>query len=406
MKRKQIVIDPGHGGSDPGGMAGRLVEKDLNLDISRRVADKLAAYEAEVLFTRQGDTTVGLKERADIANSGPAGFFLSIHCNSGGGEGFESYVHPGAPAATLNIREKLHREVARFALERNIADRGMKAANFAVLRLAKMPAVLLETLFIDHPRDAELLRDHSFLNDLTAAISLGVAAALDLAPKVPGEIRTPAKVPADTRPAQARLFLAGKNPAAPDYVDMYVSMEQRYGIRWDAVFAQSCKETAFWKFGGLVKPEQNNFAGLGAFGGNPGAGFRTPAEGIEAQFQHWHVYYYGGDLPAGSIPLDPRRDAVLKSGWAGRLEYVEDLGGRWAPGPDYGVSIVRDYLTPMKNTAVPEPPAPPWNPQQEIDNLKKAGLIVSDHNPEDFVTWGELATVLNRIMAKGFKSIE
>lgn len=400
--KKVIVIDPGHGGIDPGAMANGLLEKNLNLDICRRLVEKLAPYEADIILTRDSDTSVNLKTRAEIANLAAADFFLSIHCNAGGGEGFESYVHIAAPATTLGIREILHREVARFFLERNIADRGMKAADFAVLRLSKMPAVLLELLFVDHPRDAELLQSGVFLNSLAAAAAQGVAAALNLDLKQDQggstPMGTPVKVPSETRPGQARAYLREKNPGAPDHVDIYASMGMKYGIRWDVVFAQSCRETGFWKFGGLVKPEQNNFAGLGSFGGSSGATFSTPAEGIEAQFQHWHTYYYGGDLPAGTPVLDPRRDAVLKSGWAGKLVYVEDLGGHWAPNREYGIIIVRDYLTPMKNTVVPEPPPPPWDPQAELDKLKKAGLIVSDHNPGDFVTWGEFATVLNKIL--------
>ena len=157
-------------------------------------------------------------------------------------------------------------------------------------------------------------------------------------------------------------FPGRQNPKAPDYVQIYADLGAKYGIRWDAVFAQSCKETGFWKFGGLVKPEQNNFAGLGSFGGQKGASFATPSDGIEAQFQHWHVYYYGGNLPAGTKVLDPRRDAVIKSGWAGKLQYVEDLGGRWAPSADYGSSIVNDYMKVMQSLEVQTPAQPTSNP--------------------------------------------
>lgn len=394
---KKIVIDPGHGGRDPGATSGGLAEKDFNLDICLRLAEKMAVYQAEILLTRVDDTYVSLKERTDRANSFQADFFLSIHCNAGGGKGFESYVHPDATGASRAAREILHREVAGFLKAAGTADRGMKLADFFVLRMTGMPSTLLEALFIDHPGDVKLLREQSFLDSLAEAVSRGLAGALEL----PGawQKKTPARVPADTHPEQARRFLAGKNPAAPDYVDIYASMEARYGIRWDAVLAQSMKETAFWRFGGLVKPDQNNFSGLGAFGSNPGARFRTPEEGIEAQFQHWHVYYEGSDLPPGAAVLDPRREAVLSSGMAGTLEYVEDLGGHWAPSPDYGASIVRDYLDPMKSIPLPEPPPATWDPQGEIDKLKKSGLIVSDHSPGDPVTWGEFSTVMNKLLA-------
>jgi len=410
----KLVIDPGHGGKDPGAAGNGLKEKDLNLDISKRVAYRLSFYEVDLTLTRTDDVDLSLDERCVIANKLQADYFCSIHTNAGGGTGFESYIYTNAARETENYRSVIHDMVADYLRKSGFVDRGKKRADFAVLRNTDMPAVLLENLFIDNPKDAKRLKSASFRNGLAYQIALGLVKALVI-PKKSKEgksVKTPVKVPAAVKPAQAKMFLAAKNPGAPDYVDIYVAMGARYGIRWDAVFAQSCKETAFWKFGGDVKPEQNNFAGLGTFDGKPGASFATPEEGIEAQFQHWHVYYCGGDLPPGTKNLDPRRDTVLKSGWAGTLQYIEDLGGRWAPSQDYGSSIVNHYLTPMLDIQVSEqnpstptpaptqPPAPPWDPAGEIAKLKADGLIKNDHHPDDPVTWGEMATVINRLRGK------
>lgn len=409
----KLVIDPGHGGKDPGAVGNGLREKDLNLDISKQVASKLSSYDAEVYLTRSTDVEVSLTGRSSFANKIKADYFCSIHVNSGGGTGFESFIHSNAVTKSKNLRSIIHDKTSTYYKKAGFTDRGKKKANFAVLRETSMPAVLLENLFIDNQKDAAKLKDNTFINGLAEAIAAGLVAALEIPvkpKKPPGDLsNTPVKVEAAAKPAQARSFLSAKNPKAPDYVDIYVSMGKKYGIRWDAVFAQSCKETGFWKFGGFVKPEQNNFAGLGTFDGKAGASFATPADGIEAQFQHWHVYYFGGALPSGVKNMDPRRDAVLKSGWAGKLLYVEDLGGRWAPAVDYGVSIVNNILKPILAVQVNEPtptqpPAQPpvtqWDPAGEIAKLKADGLIKNDHKPDAPVTWGELATVLNRLRGK------
>ena len=402
----KIVIDPGHGGNDPGAVNGQLYEKHYNLVIAAETARYLNHnYSAAIHLTRIADTTMGLGQRADYANELKADYFVSIHVNAGGGTGFESFIYTSTGPATPIFRNTLHNWVADFYKSHGIRDRGKKTANFTVLGQTVMPAVLLENLFIDNEQDLLFLKNTAFLKQVGTAIGEGIARALKLSPQKEGHSFTPARLPATGLPDLARKLLKTKNPAAPDYINTYITMGELYRIRWDAVFAQSCKETAYWKFGGDVKPEQNNFAGLGTFGGDPGASFATPVQGIEAQFQHWHVYYHGGNLPQGRPHLNPRRNAVISAGWSGTLNSVENLGGRWAPGQDYGVSIVRDYLAHFidPSTSVPDPtPNPPdsntgWNPVAEIERLKSDGLIYNNHAPGNAVTWGEFAAVLNRL---------
>jgi len=154
---------------------------------------------------------------------------------------------------------------------------------------------------------------------------------------------------------QARAWLQQK---ASDWVLMaylYYSIAPKYGIRADVALAQACKETGFFKFGGLVKPEQNNFCGLGATGpGNPGHSFPDRATGVEAHIQHLFAYATTEPLPAGAVKVDPRFDLVRR----GTAPYVEYLGAAenpagvgWAyPGYGYGKSIVRDYLSTLLTT--------------------------------------------------------
>lgn len=188
-----IVLDPGHGGQDPGAVGYALKEKDIVLKLAQQVAAFLNGYEAKVVLTRTGDQEVALSMRASLANNQQADFFCSIHVNAGGGTGFESYIHPAAPPRTEALAQVIHREVARFCLQRGLPDRGLKRANFAVLRETKMSAILLENLFIDHPRDAALLADGGFLRDLAASIAQALVKALGLKERNPwdpaGEVK-------------------------------------------------------------------------------------------------------------------------------------------------------------------------------------------------------------------------
>ncbi|AKM19367.1 Sporulation-specific N-acetylmuramoyl-L-alanine amidase [[Flavobacterium] thermophilum] len=92
------VIDPGHGGHDPGAVANGLREKDLTLKIALYTRDYIhELYEGvKVYLTRDKDVFVGLSERADFANRLNADHFCSIHINAGGGKGFESYIYNGS----------------------------------------------------------------------------------------------------------------------------------------------------------------------------------------------------------------------------------------------------------------------------------------------------------------------
>jgi len=168
-----------------------------------------------------------------------------------------------------------------------------------------------------------------------------------------------------------------------------------YGIRPEMAYAQAAKETGFGRFGGAVTPYMHNFCGLKVYAPKGDAkedhaAFADDDTGVRAHYQHLAAYV--GLAPIGDV-ADPRYDLVKSLAWAGTVKTIEELGGKWAPSPDYGVSIVKDYLTPMLQTQAP----PAWNPAAEIRLLKEKGLIREDRDPAATVTWGELATVLNRL---------
>ena len=178
----KIMLDPGHGGKDPGAVGNGLKEKVLTLDIARRIRNILQnEYTGvEVRMTRESDTYLELSDRARMANAWGADFFLSIHINAGGGTGWESFRYSAASSRTVAYQNVIHPEVIRAA---GVTDRGKKMANFAVLRETKMPALLTENLFIDNQRDAVLLKNPAFREKLARGHVVGLEKSFGLKKK-------------------------------------------------------------------------------------------------------------------------------------------------------------------------------------------------------------------------------
>lgn len=138
---------------------------------------------------------------------------------------------------------------------------------------------------------------------------------------------------------QMAAYLLAKNPnpsiniPAINLCRLYLYIGALEGVRGDLLFAQSCKETGNFKFTGTVKPNQNNYAGLGTTDANtPGATFPDEATGILAQAQHAKGYE---GTALNYECMDPRYDLLVKYGKLGTAKYWEDLGGKWAvPGYD------------------------------------------------------------------------
>lgn len=180
-------------------------------------------------------------------------------------------------------------------------------------------------------------------------------------------------VPASTPilgPAQATIEQVqewarsrGAHQRFVDIAPSYWRYGTLFGIRPEVLYCQAGKETAFGRYTGAVRPEQNNWAGIktrDAKGDRPEdhESFPTPDDGVRAHFNHMGAYV--GLAPIGEP--HGRYHVVRSLPWAGTIRYVEELGGKWAPNPDYGRSIVRDYLEPLLATQVPQPPQPEQPP--------------------------------------------
>jgi N-acetylmuramoyl-L-alanine amidase CwlD len=175
-----IVIDPGHGGSDDGAMHNGLVEKELNLDMAKRLRAILIGKGWQVKMTRDTDVDVfapndsardELQARCDVANRAGARLFVSIHTNSftsADQDGTTTYYYK---ADSYGLAEAVH---ARLAASLPTSDDGIRKDNFYVIHHSKMPAILVETAFLSNPADAALLRSGSFLQKIAAGIADGI----------------------------------------------------------------------------------------------------------------------------------------------------------------------------------------------------------------------------------------
>jgi len=183
MNKPVVVLDPGHGGYDPGATYNGLKEKELNLHLALQTARRLDGI--KTLLTRERDIYVSLADRVALSRRAEPDLYLSLHANAGGGRGFESFIYSGLGAKDPAVAiQKLIHEKAMESLSRwEIIDRGMKRAAFYVLRQNPYPAVLIESLFLDNRQEAAIWREPLFVETLAVGLARGIRASLGL----PGE---------------------------------------------------------------------------------------------------------------------------------------------------------------------------------------------------------------------------
>lgn len=171
--RLLVVIDPGHGGPDPGAVGrGGLRETDVNLDIAKKLSQQLEAAGIQTMLTRTGEYDFDLQPRVDIAERANASVFVSIHANAISLDrpdvnGVETYYY----SSGKQLADTIHRNIIRGT--RSI-DRGVRTARFYVLTQTSMPAVLLETGFVTGAQDAANLGNPTFRSQMATAIAQGI----------------------------------------------------------------------------------------------------------------------------------------------------------------------------------------------------------------------------------------
>lgn len=196
----KIADDPGHGGRDPGATGPTGVqEKVITLSVGAQVADILRSV-AEVKLTREDDRALGvtlnadLQARADVANDWAADILVSIHCNSAedrSAHGCEVYTSPGQTQADVlaeSIIRAMEAALPELTFRKDYIDGDSdKEAEFAVLMLSEMPAVLIELAFISNPTEEALLESPAFQARAARAISEGIAKFLGVQLPAPAD---------------------------------------------------------------------------------------------------------------------------------------------------------------------------------------------------------------------------
>ncbi|UCZ52724.1 N-acetylmuramoyl-L-alanine amidase [Bacillus shivajii] len=174
LEGKKIILDPGHGGSDPGGIGNGIIEKDLVLDISLKARQILEDAGATVIMTRTDDTYLTLSQRSTLANSSSADIFISVHANLFNGvvQGTETFWH-GRYERSRSI--SLANSIQDSVVEKmGTRYRRVAEGNFHVVRETKIPSTLLEVAFMDHPDDAAKLKQSSYRQRAAEGIYEGV----------------------------------------------------------------------------------------------------------------------------------------------------------------------------------------------------------------------------------------
>jgi len=194
-KVRTVMLDPGHGGKQPGAMVAGKREKDYTLLIAKEVRRILVDKGLKVVLTREGDTTLGLYERADLAKRANADLLVSIHLNAASSKtanGLEIFTTTPAGAQSTNPDRSGSREAVNgnandkynlllaYEIQRKMlattkmADRGVRRDRLAILNRATMPATLVEVGFVTNPSDQKKIFTKSERDKAAKAIAEGI----------------------------------------------------------------------------------------------------------------------------------------------------------------------------------------------------------------------------------------
>ena len=432
MSKIKICLDAGHVGSkyNQSPVVKTYYESAMVWKLHLKLKAELEARGFEVITTRADiDTDLGVYERG--AASKGCNVFISLHSNACSTESVDYPVVYRAydnlndvDVLALQIAKKVGElmgtnQTGRTATRKNSAG----GEYYGVLRGARA----VGTPFY-------MLIEHSFHTNTAATKWLSVDANLDKLAVAEAELladyfgvkdtpKTEIMGEAQATTQQMALFCRSKN-AEPNLTsctleqlaEIFLEEGKTEGVRGDVAFAQSLHETGYFKFGGIVLPSQNNYAGIGALNGNAtgqAATFPDPRTGVRAQIQHLKAY--ASTEPLVNACVDPRFSLVTR----GSAPYVEWLGAAdnpngkgWAvPGSGYGANVVK-LLSQIMAQEAPESPSPAPEPdplanypdwqRNGLTALVKAGVVNSpDYWANKFgeaIKVGEIIGILGKMM--------
>lgn len=432
MSKIKICLDAGHVGSkyNQSPVVKTYYESAMVWKLHLKLKAELETRGFEVITTRADiDTDLGVYERG--AASKGCNVFISLHSNACSTESVDYPVVYRAydnlndvDVLALQIAKKIGElmgtnQAGRTATRKNSAG----GEYYGVLRGARA----VGTPFY-------MLIEHSFHTNTAATKWLSVDANLDKLAVAEAELladyfgvndtpKTEIMGEVHATAQQMALFCRSKN-AEPkltsctleQLAEIFLEEGKAEGVRGDVAFAQSLHETGYFKFGGIVLPSQNNYAGIGALNGNAtgqAATFPDPRTGVRAQIQHLKAY--ASTEPLVNTCVDPRFSLVAR----GSAPYVEWLGAAdnpngkgWAvPGSGYGANVVK-LLGQIMVQEAPESPSPAPEPdplanypdwqRNGLTALVKAGVINSpDYWANKFgeaIKVGEIIGILGKMM--------
>ena len=381
---KKICLDAGHVGSkyNQSPVVKTYYESAMVWALHLKLKAQLEARGFQVVTTRASiDTDLGVYERGTASKG--CDVFISLHSNACGTESvdypvvYRAYDNKNnVDTLALKLAKKVGELMGTTQAGRTATRKNSSGGEYyGVLRGARAVGtpyyMLIEHSFHTNTKATKWLSEDANLDKLAVAEADILAEFFGMESSTESE-KTAIMGKAQATAQQMALFCRSKNSAPQltscsleQLAEMFIEEGEAEGVRGDVAFAQSLHETGYFKFGGIVLPTQNNYAGIGALNGNAtgqAASFPDPRTGVRAQIQHLKAYASTEALVNECV--DPRFSLVAR----GVAPYVEWLGaadnpqGRgWAvPGAGYGANIVK-LLGQIMAQETPQAPAEPEN---------------------------------------------
>lgn len=381
---KKICLDAGHVGSkyNQSPVVKTYYESAMVWALHLKLKAQLEARGFQVVTTRASiDTDLGVYERGTASKG--CDVFISLHSNACGTESvdypvvYRAYDNKNnVDTLALKLAKKVGELMGTAQAGRTATRKNSSGGEYyGVLRGARAVGtpyyMLIEHSFHTNTKATKWLSVDANLDKLAVAEADILAEFFGMESSTATE-KTAIMGKAQATAQQMALFCRSKNSSPQltscsleQLAEMFIEEGEAEGVRGDVAFAQSLHETGYFKFGGIVLPTQNNYAGIGALNGNAtgqAASFPDPRTGVRAQIQHLKAYASTEALVNECV--DPRFSLVAR----GVAPYVEWLGaadnpqGRgWAvPGAGYGANIVK-LLGQIMAQETPQAPAEPEN---------------------------------------------
>lgn len=381
---KKICLDAGHVGSkyNQSPVVKTYYESAMVWALHLKLKAQLEARGFQVVTTRASiDTDLGVYERGTASKG--CDVFISLHSNACGTESvdypvvYRAYDNKNnVDTLALKLAKKVGELMGTTQAGRTATRKNSSGGEYyGVLRGARAVGtpyyMLIEHSFHTNTKATKWLSKDANLDKLAVAEADILAEFFGMESSTETE-KTAIMGKAQATAQQMALFCRSKNStpqltscSLEQLAEMFIEEGEAEGVRGDVAFVQSLHETGYFKFGGIVLPTQNNYAGIGALNGNAtgqAASFPDPRTGVRAQIQHLKAYASTEALVNECV--DPRFSLVAR----GVAPYVEWLGaadnpqGRgWAvPGAGYGANIVK-LLGQIMAQETPQAPAEPEN---------------------------------------------